>query len=124
MEKTNPKEPEVKINTSKEPEKKKRGQYRKKECPYCHKHFGNLENHIKLAHPAEHQEKPPETITKEALLTGKKPEGGQEPPPPGPGNPPIYYHKADGCNAELRWGENPCWKCGQYLAWGMIDEGE
>ena len=39
---------------TKEVEKKpKRGHYKKQECPYCHKHFGNLENHIKMVHKTE-----------------------------------------------------------------------
>ena len=43
----------------------KRGHYKKQECPYCHKHFGNLENHIKLKHPLE---SPPAELTKEDLI--------------------------------------------------------
>ena len=107
-----------------EPPKPKRGQYKKKECPYCHKHLGNLENHIRLKHPAE----------------AKKDGRATEPPPASkeqllgiaPANPPadlpekITYFcqgtfEGSKCKAELRKGENPCWQCGEYLNWEGIE---
>jgi len=91
----------------------KRGHYQKKECPYCHKHFGNLENHIRLVHQVEAADEgrptdPPE-ITKEQLT-------GQEPVPV-PTKPEDKTYYCTGCNAELRKGETPCWNCGEPLAW-------
>jgi hypothetical protein len=96
----------------------KRGAYRKKECPFCHKFFGNLGNHINEKH--------------------KTPGGQGEAPPPPPEPPgmskdtllgkgaavktaplsPQYY--CTSCRAELRKGENPCWNCGETLIWEGI----
>jgi len=97
--------------------KKIKRHYQKKECPYCHKHFGNLENHIARAHPTE---KAPVALTKEDILGGQTGAEAKEPPPSNPANPPMYYHSTDSCNAELRLRENPCWKCGEYLDWDAI----
>lgn len=87
------------------PEKKGRGHYRQKECPYCHNHYGNLGNHIKLKHPLEEL---PAELTMESLTQKKK----VVPDTPGSS---IYY--CTNCRAELRKGENPCWNCGNTLLW-------
>lgn len=100
-----------------EPEKKKRGQYKKQECPYCNKVVGNLANHIRMVHGDEAKregyqvEKP--DITKDDLLgTGSKADNLTP-------KPPIYY--CTNCRAKLRKGENPCWNCGQLLNWEGIE---
>lgn len=98
----------------KEPEKKKRGHYRRVECPYCKKHVGNLENHIRLKHPAELEKegKPLEPeLTKEDLLGKKEPE------------PEGIRYRCGNCQAEIRKGEDTCWNCGQKLAWEAIESG-
>jgi hypothetical protein len=93
---------------------KKRGQYKQKECPYCHIHVGNLGNHIHMKHPAE---SPPVEITKEEILGIKKAET--------PGQkkatevtPPTYF--CTECKAELRKGEEKCWNCGAVMNWEGI----
>lgn len=109
-------EPKNAVEAQAVPAKGARGAYRKKECPYCHKHFGNLGNHINQLHKteAEAQGKPagPAEITKDQL-TGKTPA-----PPPRSVDSPIYY--CTECKAELRKGENPCWHCGAVLVWEGI----
>lgn len=94
----------------------KRGSYRKKECPYCHKHFGNLGNHINQLHKIEAQaagHAPPPVEMTINQLTGK-----EAPTPPRSVDSPIYY--CTSCRAELRKGENPCWHCGEVLVWEGI----
>jgi len=102
-----------------EPKKKRSGGYRQKECPYCHKHFGNVNNHIKMAHKAEAEAAgrditpaSKKEITKEDLLAGKKP------PEENPEDK-VYY--CTNCKAELRKGENPCWNCQELLKWEGIE---
>ncbi len=97
---------------AKKEEKKKRGQYKERECPYCHVHVRNLGNHIKMKHPAEAPQ-PPE-LTKEQLV-GIAPVNPQEPKPE-----KLAYFCND-CKAELRKGENPCWHCGANLIWDGIE---
>lgn len=94
-----------------EAKKTKRGHYEQKECPYCHKHVGNLGNHIKFAHPNEQPINPQVELNKEDLIQGKKPvpTGAKE---------NVYYCSA--CRARLRQGENPCWHCGEVLNWEAI----
>jgi hypothetical protein len=93
----------------KAPDKKhpKRGNYKQKECPYCHAMVGNLGNHVRLKHPTE---APPREITKETLVEGKLPKAEDA---------PTYYCTT--CHAELRKGENPCWNCGATLVWEGIE---
>lgn len=91
---------------------KKRGGYRKQECQYCHKFYGNLANHIRLKHSKEAEaEEPvkPVELTREKLL-------GEEDKKP---KPTIYY--CLDCKAELRKGEKRCWNCGASLVWDGID---
>lgn len=95
-----------------EPEKKKRGHYKERECPYCHKFVRNLGNHIKMKHPAESPE-PPE-VTKEELL------GVPTEKPPESRNKKVIYY-CNNCHAEVRKGENQCWKCGETLIWEGIE---
>ena len=92
------------------PKKEKRsGGYKRHECPYCHKIVGNLGNHIRQKHPTEAPA--PKEVTKESLL-GQAPKEKKTPEK-------VYYCLH--CRAELRKNENPCWKCGQYLNWGLIE---
>ena len=87
------------------------------ECPYCHKVVRNVPNHISAKHPAENKERkeaaPPLDV---AVLTGQK-----KPSEIAPTLHPedrIYYC-AD-CHAELRKGEDKCWKCEAILNWEGI----
>ena len=91
----------------------KKRTHSKKECPYCHNHYGNLQNHIKMKHPTEGDKTPPPGLTKEQL-TGEQPAA---PPPPGPGE---QQYACSECKAELRKLESPCWNCGQEMAWTGI----
>lgn len=97
-------QPPVKPPVKKEP---KRGHYKQKECPYCHKYVGNLGNHVKLKHPLEH---PPEYLTKERLLDKKRT----------PQNEGVTYACLQ-CHAEIRKGETSCWNCGKFLNWEGIE---
>lgn len=85
------------------------------ECPYCHKQFGNLKNHIAMKHGAEVQdpEHPPEPLelTREDLLKTK--------PPPEKPEKKLYH--CTGCEAEVKKGETPCWNCGRTLLWDGIE---
>lgn len=97
------------------PKEVKRGHYKKRECPYCHKHFGNLENHIQLKHKSELQEAQ-SVVTKEDLL-------GQATPKPERDNsarPEKVTYACNDCKAELKKGENPCWHCGAFMDWSQI----
>jgi len=98
------------------PKEKGRGQYRERECPYCHSMVRNLPNHIKLKHPAESKKPPEPGISKESLLSGKAP--AKEHDPASNEKERLYY--CINCHAELRKGENPCWNCGVYLNWEDI----
>jgi len=91
---------------------KKRGQYKKVECPHCHTYVGNLQNHIRMKHqtPADKSQPPPaKTLTKDDLIIGAPP----------PDEPKVYY--CTGCKAELRKGENPCWNCQAVLIWDGLE---
>lgn len=98
-------------------EKEKKRQYQKKECPYCHKHFGNLQNHMLMVHPAELEKdgKAPTGLTKEKLLEPKPPAPVD---PPAPGAAPYYCQN---CKAELRKNEAACWNCGITLIWDGVE---
>ncbi len=100
------------------PPPKKRGQYRKKECPYCHNHYGNLENHIKMKHGTEAEADGRHTgsveMTKDNLIGVKT----EKPPEPKPESR-VYF--CTDCKAELRKGENPCWNCGATLVWEGLE---
>jgi len=102
------------MSTGKEEKQKKRGSYRKVECPYCHKFVGNLPNHIRAVNQTEAERdqrpdaKPPE-LTKETLL-------GTAPKKP-PETPEKTRYYCTHCRAELRYKENPCWYCGETLIW-------
>lgn len=90
-------------------EKRHRRRHTLKECPYCHKQFGNLKNHILMKHQAQQIEQPVE-LTKEDLI-------GKKEKPPAPEH--ITYH-CNNCGAELKKGENPCWQCDEHLSWDSI----
>jgi hypothetical protein len=92
---------------------KKRGQYKQKECPYCHQFVGNLGNHVKMKHPAE---TPPVEVTKEELL-GVLP---VTPAPPKPAELTTTVYFCTDCKAELRKGEENCWHCGAVMNWEGI----
>ena len=98
-------------------EGKKRGQYKKQECPYCHVHVGNLANHIRMKHQAEREEgeehpaREPTELTKDDLLGGKARKEPEE--------KTVYYCTA--CHAELRKGETPCWNCGEAMVWEGLE---
>lgn len=79
------------------------------ECPYCRKQFGNVKNHILMAHQTESQESPAE-LTREDLLT--------KPPRKEPET--IKYHCND-CQGILRKGEEFCSKCHQRLVWDGVE---
>jgi len=124
--KNKPETPEVKANlvepvkpaevkTKAAKPEKKRGHYAQKECPYCHKHFGNVKNHILLVHKVEAEaDGRLKELTKEDLIkTGPK-----QPAPLTPEDK-IYY--CIECRAKLRKGENPCWHCGAQLIWEGIE---
>jgi len=86
---------------------KTRGHYEQKECPYCHKIFGNLGNHINLKHPTEAKPKP--ELTKETLLRTPLP------------SIRLTKYFCLNCRAVLRKGEETCWQCGQRLNWEGIE---
>jgi len=92
---------------------KKRGQYKQKECPFCHVFVGNLGNHVNMKHPGE---TPPLEITKDELLGVK----GTTPLPKKATEltPPTYF--CTDCKAELRKGEEKCWNCGAVMNWEGI----
>lgn len=92
------------------PERKKRSKRTPQECPFCHKLFGNLKNHIAMKHQAEDQEQPVE-LTREDLFKKK-------PPPEKPGK--KLYH-CTSCEAEVKKDESPCWNCGRPLLWDGIE---
>jgi hypothetical protein len=91
---------------------KKRGQYKQKECPYCHVHVGNLGNHVKMKHPTETGAQPLE-LTKEKLL------GSEVLPKKDTEITPVTYYCSD-CKAEVRKGESNCWNCQAALLWDGI----
>lgn len=100
-------------------DEKKRGHYRRIECPYCHKHVGNLQNHIRLKHPTELKKegKPIETeLTKEDLLGTAKHEEG----------PAKQRYFCQNCYAKgvvtfVRKDEKTCHVCGETLIWEGIE---
>lgn len=96
------------------PEIKKRGQYKRIECPHCHTFVGNLANHMKLKHPTAAKTEP-ETLTKEDLLGTP---GDKEEEPEIKGAKQVY--RCSNCQEAVRKGENPCWKCGAVLNWEGI----
>jgi hypothetical protein len=93
--------------------KQKRQKRTPQECPYCHKQFGNLKNHILMKHQAEQMEQPVE-LTREDLI-GKKPKDTKILTE---SEPTTYI--CNNCKAELKKGENPCWQCGERLIWDGI----
>jgi hypothetical protein len=101
-------------NLGEETGRKKRGHYRQKECPYCHKTVGNLKNHILQKHPSEAGESAP-ALSKEVLTGEKK---ASEVVIPGPVDRQYYCVE---CRAELRKGEKECWNCGNILSWEGIE---
>lgn len=97
----------------------KRGHYKERECPYCHKMVRNLKNHIAQAHPADPGKPPPPPsgpveLTKDNLLGG----GPRGDAGAAPGQKTYY---CTDCKAELRKGENPCWHCNATLNWEGIE---
>ena len=98
---------------SKEPEKLKRGSYKERECPYCHKMVRNLGNHIKMAHAAEAP--PPPEPTKESLL------GIETAKPQDSGLKAKITYFCSSCRAEVRKGESQCWNCHETLLWEGIE---
>jgi hypothetical protein len=91
---------------------RKRGSYKKTECPHCHKYVGNLKNHIMLKHPTEADGKPLE-LTREKLL------GSEVLPKKDTEITPVIYFCSD-CKAEVRKGETNCWNCQATLLWDGI----
>jgi len=94
--------------TEKNEAKKRRRKRTPQECPYCHKQYGNLKNHILMKHQAETGQEMPLELTKEDLLKQREPP--QE----------TKTYTCNNCGAKLRKGENPCWQCGQRLIWEGI----
>jgi len=92
-------------------EKKIRRKRTPQECPYCHKQYGNLKNHVLMKHQAETGKEMPLELTKEDLLGSKEKEPPQE----------SKAYTCNNCGAKLRKGENPCWQCGERLIWEGID---
>ena len=106
------------------PPAKKRGQYKKVECPYCHAMVGNLGNHVQQKHKG--QAPPPPGITKEDMLG--IPAKPQEQPPEIKAAKQTYYcttcaERGYTKRAVLRLGEESCWQCGAILNWEGIDNG-
>ena len=91
--------------------KKTRRKRTPQECPYCHRLYGNLKNHILMKHQAETGVEMPLEITKEDLLGPKKKEPPQE----------SKSYTCNNCGAKLRKGESPCWQCGERLIWEGIE---
>ena len=92
-------------------EAKKLGKRKPQECPYCHKFFGNIKNHILMKHQTEEPAKAAATeLTREDLLAKPKPKAKEE--------KDTYY--CMGCHASLRYKESPCSQCGQVLDWSKI----
>ena len=104
-------------------EKRKRSKRKVQECPYCHKSYGNVKNHILMYHQAE-VKKAPVSLTKDDLLGKGKPPADPPAAPPGEQPPQLAglasYH-CNNCSAALRKGENPCHQCGERLIWDGID---
>ncbi len=94
----------------------KRGNYKKKECPHCHKMMGNLGNHIKLAHPTEAENTPAPALDKETMIKGEK--------PPAQDKPEDVEYICEDCHAEIRKGEAVCWHCGETLIWEALENGK
>jgi hypothetical protein len=99
-------------------ESKKRGKRKLQECPYCHKHFGNVKNHILMAHPTEAEKQPAVQLTKEDLLNQAK-TVESKPEDELPVGERALYH-CNNCGASLRKGENPCHNCNERLIWDGI----
>ena len=76
--------------------------YKLKECPYCHRHFANVKNHIAMKHQAEL----PHEFTRADLLG--------EPAAPKPG---VAHFYCDDCGGDVREGEQTCSHCGVELDW-------
>lgn len=93
---------------------KTKKQYKRHECPYCHKVKGNLPNHILQKHPTEAAA----PGLDKAVLTGAAPPARIE-LTTSHTQDNIYY--CIGCHAELRKGEDSCWQCGQGLDWTNIE---
>lgn len=102
-----------------EKEVKKHKQYKRHECPYCKKMVGNLPNHKLQKHAAEADAEHRPALDK-AVLTGAALPGAVETPTSHPQDI-IYYCMGENCHAELRKGEESCWKCGQGLDWTGIE---
>lgn len=88
-------------------EKKKRTP---QECQYCHKFYGNLKNHIAMKHKDQDQDQGPLELTREDLLRQRQKE-----------KPEKAVYTCNGCGAEVKKGENPCWQCGETLVWDGIE---
>jgi hypothetical protein len=77
--------------------------YHLRECPYCHKHYANVRNHIHMKHQVE-----PAVLTPADLL------GESKPTPP----EPEYF--CTSCQAIVRRGQSECWQCGAELEWSSL----
>jgi len=80
--------------------------YRLKECPFCHRFFRNVKNHIYLAHQVNDE---PAGLTREDLLGI---------PRQAPEAEPEYVCTA--CGADVRRGERVCSACGAELLWERL----
>ncbi len=97
--------------------KGKRGNYKQKECPYCHQMVGNLGNHVKMKHQAEVKDNPappPRELAKQDLIPGAEPKIIQA------HDLTVLIYYCQDCKAELRKGEMECWNCHAVLNWEGI----
>ena len=77
--------------------------YRLRECPYCHKHYANVRNHMHMKHQGE-----------AAALTAADLLGDSERTPPAP----TYF--CTNCQATVEHGQSECPGCGESLQWQAL----
>ncbi len=82
----------------------KKFHYGLRECPYCHRMFGNVKNHIALKHKVADAAEPVD-ITKEDLLGNPAPELEET------------SYTCGSCRARVRKGEASCSNCSAELSW-------
>ena len=79
-----------------------------RECPYCHKHFLNVKNHIAMKHQTGADAGT--TLTAADLLG--RPEAAVSRADP----KPVSYF-CESCGAEVQCADFECPHCGEELAW-------